>query len=509
MLQFVGDNAAQFKTQYGNVSPASIGAIQRGLLQLEEQGGDRFFGEPMLNIDDLHPDRREGPRRRQHPRGRQADERAAALRRRSCCGCSPSSTRTFPRSATATSRSSCSSSTRRTCCSARRRRRCSRSIEQVVRLIRSKGVGVFFVTQNPLDVPDKVLGQLGNRVQHALRAFTPRDQKAVKSVADTMRPNPKLDIGKAILELATGEALVSLLDAKGAPGITERAWMLAPGSRIGPITPDERRKLIGRLGRRRAVREDRRSRVGVRDAEGARRSARRAAPGAGAGRAADDDRAAGGGMMGGHLRHPVRLDRPARRHARRHGRRAREERGAHGGVVDRARDHARRAGLAARRETAMNAPYASPSPRPARSFVAACGSPQREPVPITPPADVAKAPVARVPVAPLVAGHRADAAAGIGDHAGRQARSVDVSRGRDLRVRERHRRRSARSPRSRSTRRSASCAARIRRWDRASTSATSAAAAAGASTRADGTEITMAHEAEYDKKVMRVRFKAN
>ena len=103
-------------------------------------------------------------------------------------------------------------------------------IEQVVRLIRSKGVGVFFVTQNPLDVPDKVLGQLGNRVQHALRAFTPRDQKAVKSVADTMRPNPKLDIGKAILELAIGEALVSFLDEKGSPGVTERAWMLAPGS---------------------------------------------------------------------------------------------------------------------------------------------------------------------------------------------------------------------------------------------------------------------------------------
>jgi hypothetical protein len=117
-------------------------------------------------------------------------------------------------------------------------------IEQVVRLIRSKAVGVFFVTQNPLDVPEKVLGQLGNRVQHALRAYTPRDQKAVKSVADTMRPNPKLNIGQAILELATGEALVSFLDAKGSPGITERAWMYAPGSRIGPVSPDERRKLM-------------------------------------------------------------------------------------------------------------------------------------------------------------------------------------------------------------------------------------------------------------------------
>jgi hypothetical protein len=117
-------------------------------------------------------------------------------------------------------------------------------VEQVVRLIRSKGVGVYFVTQNPIDIPDKVLGQLGNRVQHALRAFTPRDQKAVKATAETMRPNPGLDIETVILELGVGEALISLLDAKGTPGITERAWVLAPGSQIGPITPDERRALI-------------------------------------------------------------------------------------------------------------------------------------------------------------------------------------------------------------------------------------------------------------------------
>jgi hypothetical protein len=117
-------------------------------------------------------------------------------------------------------------------------------VEQVVRLIRSKGVGVFFVTQSPIDIPEKVLGQLGNRIQHALRAFTPRDQKAVKSVAETMRPNPKIDITKAILELGTGEALVSMLDAKGSPGITERAWMFAPGSQIGPITDAERRRII-------------------------------------------------------------------------------------------------------------------------------------------------------------------------------------------------------------------------------------------------------------------------
>jgi DNA helicase HerA-like ATPase len=117
-------------------------------------------------------------------------------------------------------------------------------VELVVRLIRSKGVGVYFVTQNPIDIPDKVLGQLGNRVQHALRAFTPRDQKAVRATAETMRANSALDIEQAIQELAVGEALVSLLDAKGTPGITERAWMLAPGSQIGPITPAERSQLM-------------------------------------------------------------------------------------------------------------------------------------------------------------------------------------------------------------------------------------------------------------------------
>jgi DNA helicase HerA-like ATPase len=117
-------------------------------------------------------------------------------------------------------------------------------VEQVVRLIRSKGVGVFFVTQNPLDIPDKVLGQLGNRVQHALRAFTPRDQKAVNAVAETMRPNPGLDLKAAILELAVGEALISLLDAKGTPSVTERAWIYPPSSQIGPISPQERKRLI-------------------------------------------------------------------------------------------------------------------------------------------------------------------------------------------------------------------------------------------------------------------------
>ncbi len=243
MLQHVGDNAAQYKTQYGNVSPASVGAIQRGLLQIEEQGGDRFFGEPMLNVDDLIQTDAKG-------RGivniLAADKLMTAPRLYSTFllwlladlyeNLPEVGDRDKPKLVFFFDEAHLLFSEAPPALLER--------IEQVVRLIRSKGVGVFFVTQNPLDVPDKVLGQLGNRIQHALRAFTPRDQKAVKSVADTMRPNPKLDIGKAILELATGEALVSFLDAKGSPGITERAWMFAPGSRIGPISPEERRGLV-------------------------------------------------------------------------------------------------------------------------------------------------------------------------------------------------------------------------------------------------------------------------
>ena len=243
VLQFVGDNAAQFKTQYGNVSAASIGAIQRGLLQLEEQGGDRFFGEPMLDIDDLL---------QTDAKGRGIVNILAADKLMTA----PRLYATFllwllsdlyerlPEVGDRDKPKLVFFFDEAHLLFAEAPSALLEKIEQVVRLIRSKGVGVYFVTQNPLDVPDKVLGQLGNRIQHALRAFTPRDQKAVKSVADTMRPNPKLDIGKSILELATGEALVSFLDAKGSPGVTERAWVLAPGSRIGPITPDERRKLV-------------------------------------------------------------------------------------------------------------------------------------------------------------------------------------------------------------------------------------------------------------------------
>lgn len=268
MLQHVGENASQFTTEYGNVSAASVGAIQRGLLQIEEQGGDKFFGEPMLNIGDFMQtvDVNEAPTSPSAP----APQGGAAA---------PSGGRAGPRGVV-------------NVLSADKLMNAPRlyatfllwmlselfeqlpevgdlekpklvfffdeahllfkdaptalveRIELVVRLVRSKGVGVYFVTQNPLDIPDTVLAQLGNRVQHALRAFTPRDQKAVKSAASTMRANPGLDIETAITELAVGEALVSFLDAKGRPSITERVYVLPPGSQIGPITPEQRKALL-------------------------------------------------------------------------------------------------------------------------------------------------------------------------------------------------------------------------------------------------------------------------
>ena len=242
IMQHVGDNAAQFKTQYGNVSSASIGAIQRGLLQLEEQGGDRFFGEPMLDIADLMQTADgkgvvnilAADKMMNNPRLyasfllwllAELFENLPEVGDRD----KPKLVFFFDEAHLLFNDAPAA---------------LLEKVEQVVRLIRSKGVGVFFVTQNPLDIPDKVLGQLGNRVQHALRAFTPRDQKAVKSVAETMRANPKINATKAILELAVGEALVSFLDAKGIPGITERAWVLPPGSQLGPIAPDQRAQLI-------------------------------------------------------------------------------------------------------------------------------------------------------------------------------------------------------------------------------------------------------------------------
>jgi len=242
MLQYVGDNASQFTTEYGNISAASVGAIQRGLLALESQGGDVFFGEPMLNLEDFI----------QTEKGQGVVNILAADKLMN----SPRLYATFllwmlselfeklPEAGDLDKPKLVFFFDEAHLLFNDAPKALLDKIEQVVRLIRSKGVGVYFVTQNPVDIPDTVLGQLGNRVQHALRAFTPRDQKAVKVAATTMRANPKLDLETAIGELGVGEALVSFLDAKGTPCVTERAWVLPPGSRIGPATDEERRQLI-------------------------------------------------------------------------------------------------------------------------------------------------------------------------------------------------------------------------------------------------------------------------
>jgi DNA helicase HerA-like ATPase len=242
MLQNVADRASELKVQYGNVSDASVGAIQRSLLQLESQGADKFFGEPMLDVNDLLRTDAQGrgivnilaaDKLMQSPRlygvfllWLLADlyeklPEVGDLPQPKLVFFFDEAHLLFDEAPPAL----------------------MQKIEQVVRLVRSKGVGVYFATQNPLDIPDKVLGQLGNRVQHALRAFTPRDQQAVKTAADTMRPNPGLDIQAAIGELGVGEALVSFLDEKGIPTPTERAWIMPPGSRLGPVTPAERQAL--------------------------------------------------------------------------------------------------------------------------------------------------------------------------------------------------------------------------------------------------------------------------
>lgn len=242
MCQTVGDNASQFTTEYGNISAASVGAIQRGLMQIDQQGGGIFFGEPMLNIEDFM----------QGVDGKGVVNILAADKLMT----SPRLYATFllwmlselfetlPEVGDLEQPKLVFFFDEAHLLFADAPKVLVERIELVVRLVRSKGVGVYFVTQNPLDIPDSVLAQLGNRVQHALRAFTPRDQKAVKSTADTMRPNPGLDIGAAITELAVGEALVSFLDEKGRPSMTERVYVLPPGSQIGPISPEQRKALI-------------------------------------------------------------------------------------------------------------------------------------------------------------------------------------------------------------------------------------------------------------------------
>jgi DNA helicase HerA-like ATPase len=243
MVQHVGESAKDYTTEYGNISTASIGAIQRGLLELENQGAQQFFGEPMLNIDDLMQTDSKGAgmvnilaadKLMQAPKVystlllwllselfEQLPE-AGDLDKPKLVFFFDEAHLLFNDAPAAL----------------------VDKIEQVVRLIRSKGVGVYFVTQNPADVPDKILSQLGNRVQHALRAFSVRDQKAVRAAAETMRDNPDLDEQAAIMELGVGEALVSLLDAKGTPTIVERAFIVPPQAHIGPITEPERAAII-------------------------------------------------------------------------------------------------------------------------------------------------------------------------------------------------------------------------------------------------------------------------
>jgi hypothetical protein len=242
MLQYVGDHAEGFKTQYGNVSAASVGAIQRGLLTLEEQGGDQFFGEPALDLEDLI----------QTEGGQGIINILAADKLMQ----SPKLYSTFllwmlselferlPEAGDPEKPKLVFFFDEAHLLFDQAPKALQEKIEQVVRLIRSKGIGIYFVSQNPLDIPEEVLGQLGNRVQHALRAFTPKDQKAVKAAAQTFRPNPKLDVATVIMELGVGEALVSTLDEKGTPTMVERALICPPHTQLPPLSPDERKQVV-------------------------------------------------------------------------------------------------------------------------------------------------------------------------------------------------------------------------------------------------------------------------
>jgi DNA helicase HerA-like ATPase len=243
MCQDVGDNASQYTTEYGNISAASIGAIQRGLMQIESQGGEKFFGEPMLNIADFMQTDAKG----QGVVNILAADKlmnAPRLYATFLLWMLSELFETLPEVGDLEKPKMVFFFDEAHLLFNDAPKVLLERIELVVRLVRSKGVGVYFVTQNPLDIPDTVLAQLGNRVQHALRAFTPRDQKAVKSAAETMRPKDGLDIGAAITELAVGEALVSFLDEKGRPSLTERVYVLPPCSQIGPITPAQRQALL-------------------------------------------------------------------------------------------------------------------------------------------------------------------------------------------------------------------------------------------------------------------------
>ncbi len=242
-LNHVAANASEFRAKYGNIAPASVGAIQRQLLVLETQGGDKFFGEPALEIDDFIRTDRDG---------RGVINILSADRLMS----SPRLYATFllwllselferlPEVGDLDKPKLVFFFDEAHLLFDDAPKGLLSAIEQVVRLIRSKGVGVYFVTQNPVDVPDTVLGQLGNRIQHALRAFTPRDQKAVRAAAETFRKNPDFDTSDAIMHLGVGEALVSMLGDKGAPEIVDRVLIAPPSARVGPITTEERAEIM-------------------------------------------------------------------------------------------------------------------------------------------------------------------------------------------------------------------------------------------------------------------------
>ena len=242
LLQYVGENAEQFQAEYGNVSKASVGAIQRGLIELESQGAEHFFGEPAVNLGDFM----------QTIAGKGVINILAADKLFN----SPKLYSTFllwllselfemlPEAGDLEKPKLVFFFDEAHLLFNDTPQALIDKIEQVVRLIRSKGVGIYFVTQNPIDIPESILGQLGNRVQHALRAFTPRDQKGVRAAAETFRQNPEIDVETAITELGVGEALVSFLDPKGVPTMVERAFIIPPHSHIGAVSPEQRQQLL-------------------------------------------------------------------------------------------------------------------------------------------------------------------------------------------------------------------------------------------------------------------------
>lgn len=240
MVQYVADNASDFKTQYGNIATASIGAIQRGLVTLEDQGAANFFGEPALNLEDFMQTDGRGRGVINILAADKLMQKAPKVYSIFLLWMMAELFEQLPEAGDLDKPKLVFFFDEAHLLFSDAPKALVDQVEQVVRLIRSKGVGIYFVTQNPLDLPETVLGQLGNRVQHALRAFTPRDQKAVKAAAETFRANPKLDVAAAIMELGVGEALVSMLDEKGTPAIVERAWILPPRSMLNPLSKPER-----------------------------------------------------------------------------------------------------------------------------------------------------------------------------------------------------------------------------------------------------------------------------